>query len=800
MSPSNALVAGALRARGSRTNALSLSPVIAKLLVLLVQIPLSYAAPLFPRALRALEEEPPKSPDDPDLWVYLGVAVVLVLLGGAFAGLTIALMGQDEIYLQVISESGEGSEKKYAKRVLNLLKKGKHWVLVTLLLSNVITNETLPIVLDRSLGGGWPAVVSSTVLIVIFGEVAPQSICVRYGLPIGAFMSPVVLLLMWVMAPVAWPTAKLLDYLLGEDHGTTYKKAGLKTLVTLHKSLGSATERLNEDEVTIISAVLDLKDKSVGDIMTPMGDVFTMSADTVLDEKMMDTILSQGYSRIPVYAPENPRNFIGMLLVKILITYDPEDCLRVRDFALATLPETAPHTSCLDIVNFFQEGKSHMVLVSDFPGQDRGALGVLTLEDVIEELIGEEIIDESDVFVDVHRAIRRVQPAPRMKYNRDVSRDTNKDKNQADTELESEAEASETDGLLGKKPPSRKASLNEPRETTFLMRRASDGSSREQRPPVAVRSNTQDLRSHLRHLGPSNVASRPKSTKYTSVKIKPGVGTIPEGGVPSDTPNTDTPRSVSGNGTAGPDGGAGAGLVRDAAGDAKDGVVALAQGYGTMGNGEPIRIEPEQQLSQEIHAEGGSSPNAPKSAAEASALAAESAKQGRTVSPERTEDDSKKPQEQEPEEPIERKPSPPAPEKLVVPSGDSRPASQDGRRRRDSESSNASQSTVGELHSHPQKPKRNTRSGSITESVVDVGGMKKVVLETTSSSDAEGEGHKSGDGANGDDANDNDDAHADGGNENGASKKKKKKKRGGRKAREREARKNGSGDSTPVLK
>jgi len=195
---------------------------------------------------------------------------------------------------------------------------------------------------------------------------------------------------MWLMAPVAWPTAKLLDRLLGEDHGTTYKKAGLKTLVTLHKTLGSTPgERLNEDEVTIISAVLDLKEKPVGDIMTPMNDVFTMSADTVLDEKMMDTILSQGYSRIPIYAPENPRNFIGMLLVKILITYDPEDSLRVRDFSLATLPETAPHTSCLDIVNFFQEGKSHMVLVSDFPGQDRGALGVVTLEDVIEELIGE---------------------------------------------------------------------------------------------------------------------------------------------------------------------------------------------------------------------------------------------------------------------------------------------------------------------------------------------------------------------------------------------------------------------------
>ena len=202
-------------------------------------------------------------------------------------------------------------------------------------------------------------------------------------------MSPFVLALMYLLAPVAWPTAKLLDYILGQDHGNVYKKAGLKTLVTLHKSLGAAGEQLNADEVTIISAVLDLKEKAVGDIMTPMDDVFTMSADTILDEKTMEIILSAGYSRIPIHSPDNPLNFVGMLLVKILITYDPEDSKPVRDFALATLPETRPETSCLDIVNFFQEGKSHMVLVSEFPGENRGAKGVVTLEDVIEELIGE---------------------------------------------------------------------------------------------------------------------------------------------------------------------------------------------------------------------------------------------------------------------------------------------------------------------------------------------------------------------------------------------------------------------------
>lgn len=279
-----------------------------------------------------------------------------------------------------------------------------------MLLSNVITNETLPIVLDRGLGGGWPAVVSSTVLIVIFGEIIPQSVSVRFGLGIGALFAPFVLCLMYIMFPVAYPTAILLDYVLGEDHGTVYRKAQLKTLVTLHSSMG--VERLNRDEVTIISAVLDLNEKPVKNIMTLIDDVYTMSADRILDQDAVDEILKAGYSRIPIHTPSEPTNFIGMLLVRILISYDPEDAQPVSTFPLATLPETRPDTTCLNVLNYFQEGKSHMMLVSEYPGEAYGALGVLTLEDVIEELIGEEIVDESDVFVDISQGIRRKYLSP----------------------------------------------------------------------------------------------------------------------------------------------------------------------------------------------------------------------------------------------------------------------------------------------------------------------------------------------------------------------------------------------------
>lgn len=204
---------------------------------------------------------------------------------------------------------------------------------------------------------------------------------------------------MYAFAPAAWPTAKLLDWLLGENHGVVYKKSGLKTLVTLHKSLGSQpAERLNEDEVTIITAVLDLKAKAVQSIMTPMEHVFTVSTDSILDEKTMELILSAGFSRIPVHEPNDPSNFLGMLLVKTLITYDPEDSKPVAEFVLATLPETSPETSCLDILNYFQEGHSHMALVSKHPGENGGAIGVVTLEDVVEELIGEYVFPSNNPY------------------------------------------------------------------------------------------------------------------------------------------------------------------------------------------------------------------------------------------------------------------------------------------------------------------------------------------------------------------------------------------------------------------
>ena len=533
-------------------------------------------------------------------------------------------------------------------------------------------------------------------------------------------MSPLVLVLMYILAPAAWPTAKLLDWLLGEDHGTTYKKAGLKTLVTLHKSLGAAGEQLNHDEVTIISAVLDLKAKPVGTIMTPMDNVFTMSADTVLDEKTMEVILGAGYSRIPIHSPDNENNFVGMLLVKILITYDPEDCKRVQDFALATLPETRAETSCLDIVNFFQEGKSHMVLVSEFPGEDRGALGVVTLEDVIEELIGEEIIDESDVYIDVQKAIRRMTPAPRARVPKGevVTEQDNTIAEGQENLIEIEQDQKDpreamrrtltADGRLAKENGAQPEMASSPRKASVL-RRSSSQQYRSDRENAAKKPMNPEMRDQLKHLGPSNLASRPKTTRFNTVKIKPAAPSSGDGTQKSE-PMSQTPQ----RGSFAAQGGAGAGISASAGKDAKDGVLAVQAGYGSIPAASPPSPKNSRRGPLVTHAE-------------------EEAHKSKSRTPNRS----------------------------------------------------ASHSTLGSMDSGRKSQKiskRGTaRSGSITENIIDAGGIKKTVLEMTSSSeDAEGGGGAPLGHA----------GQSEGGKEN--------ERRAGKKKRRRKKRKDG-GESEPLL-
>lgn len=368
---------------------------------------------------RSLLMEPPETTgepvDSPTFWWRIAISTVLVFAGGVFAGLTLGLMGLDELHLRVLATSSEDlTEKRNAQKVLKLMQRGRHWVLVVLLLGNVVINESLPIFLDGAIGGGIAAVVISTTAIVIFGEVIPQAVSVRYGLAIGARCAPFVLCLMYLFAPIAYPTAKLLDCVLGQNEGHTYKKAELKSFLQFHRT---GEEPLRDDEISILNGVLELNTKNVETIMTPIKDVVTLSSDTILDHTTVDAILTSGYSRFPIHEPGNPLSFQGLLLIKKLLVYDPARALPVSDFKLSILPEAYPSINCFQALDYFQTGRAHLLLVSRTPGVAGGGIGVITLEDIIEEIISEEIVDETDRYEDNQskRRAKRITTATVMR-------------------------------------------------------------------------------------------------------------------------------------------------------------------------------------------------------------------------------------------------------------------------------------------------------------------------------------------------------------------------------------------------
>jgi len=180
-----------------------------------------------------------------------------------------------------------------------------------------------------------------------------------------------------------------------------------------------------------------------------------------------------------------------------------------------------------------------MVLVSSSPGENYGALGVVTLEDVIEELIGEEIIDESDVFIDVHKAIRRINPFPfsRKNFSHQPHSRMATDSAIAATSIAAavaglgvpgaaEYLRNNSDYTNGHPNPSgdiTNASNTHVPSSPLIA--AIDSNDTNGTGDAARRTSMQipsDVMAHLKHLGPSNLASNPKKTTSKTIKIKNG--------------------------------------------------------------------------------------------------------------------------------------------------------------------------------------------------------------------------------------------------------------------------------------
>ncbi|CAI0453625.1 unnamed protein product [Linum tenue] len=285
---------------------------------------------------------------------------MLVLFAGMMSGLTLGLMSLSLVDLEVLAKSGTPQDRKYAGNLLHSSLFLFDSFSVNVLFGSYFF-QALPIFLD-SLITAWGAILISVTLILLFGEIIPQAVCTRYGLAIGATVAPFVRVLVWICSPIAYPISKLLDYLLGHGHVALFRRAELKTLVNFHGNEAGKGGELTHDETTIIAGALELSEKTAGDAMTPLAETFAIDINGKLDRDLMNMILENGHSRVPVYY-EQPNNIIGLVLVKNLLTIHPEDATPVKNVTVRRIPRVQENLPLYDILNEFQKGHSHMAVV-----------------------------------------------------------------------------------------------------------------------------------------------------------------------------------------------------------------------------------------------------------------------------------------------------------------------------------------------------------------------------------------------------------------------------------------------------
>ncbi|XP_019635750.1 PREDICTED: metal transporter CNNM2-like isoform X8 [Branchiostoma belcheri] len=335
------------------------------------------------------------------LWLQVIFIIILLSLSGLFSGLNLGLMALDPTELKIVQNVGNEKEREYARKIAPLRVHG-NLLLCTLLLGNVLVNNTLTILLD-DLSSGLIAVIGATAGIVIFGEIVPQSVCSRHGLAVGARTIWITKFFMFLTLPVAYPISKVLDWVLGQEIGTVYSREKLLELMKMQHQF----QEIEKHEINIISGALELRQKTVTDIMTPSEQCFMLDIEAILDFDTMSEIMKQGFTRIPVYEGERD-NITALLFVKDLAFVDPDDCTPLKTiikFYNHQLTWTFADTTLDVMLEEFRKGHSHMAFVQRVNSEGEGdpfyeMIGVVTLEDVIEEIIKAEIVDETDIYID----------------------------------------------------------------------------------------------------------------------------------------------------------------------------------------------------------------------------------------------------------------------------------------------------------------------------------------------------------------------------------------------------------------
>ncbi|WP_418271370.1 HlyC/CorC family transporter [Intestinimonas sp.] len=323
----------------------------------------------------------------------IAALVILVILSAFFSATETAFTSLNRIRLKSRADSGN-------KRAALALRIAEDYdkLLSTNLIGNNIVNisaSTVGTVLFTKLFLDYGPLVSTvvlTVVILVFGEISPKSMAKENAEAFAMFAAPIMRVLMTVLTPVNYLFAqwkKLLSRIFrkSEEEGITEEE--LITMVDQAENEGG----LDQHEGQLIRSAIEFNDLEVEEILTPRVDIVA-AEDTATMDEIAAIFAENGYSRLPIYH-DTIDNIIGVIHEKDFHAaryHGQEDVSAI----VSNVLYTTGSTKISDLLRILQRAKAHMVIVVDEYG---GTEGLCTLEDIVEELVG-EIWDEHDEVIE----------------------------------------------------------------------------------------------------------------------------------------------------------------------------------------------------------------------------------------------------------------------------------------------------------------------------------------------------------------------------------------------------------------
>lgn len=323
------------------------------------------------------------------MFIALGIFLFMSFF---LSGSETALTAINRMKVHLRAEQGDAKAQKLQK----LIAKPDRMI-TTILIGNNIANIMLPtLVTTIAITRGWEVGVATailTVILIIFGEVLPKTISATFADKVAYIVFPVISFMVVALLPLTWLLAQFTNIFIriiskGTVKEATMTKEELRTMVDIASTEGT----FEEDESERIKGVLDFPHKDVSDVMsTHRTDTVGIAIDSTYEE-VRDLILDSSYTRYPVYE-ESMDNVVGLFYSKKLIEWSMNPNLTLEELMDDNPLFVVQSVSVEKVFKMMMSKKKHMAVILDEYG---GTLGIVTHEDIIEEMIGQDIEDETD--------------------------------------------------------------------------------------------------------------------------------------------------------------------------------------------------------------------------------------------------------------------------------------------------------------------------------------------------------------------------------------------------------------------